>query len=200
MRLLPIRTKNDWQHTVDKKQLRQQLKKERLTMPERPARQRQLHNALLHWMGQRIETCVGAYWPIQGEFDPIPAFTQWLGGDRSRHMGLPCIEKNNKTFWFSEWYPGCAVQTDSLGIAQPIHTMKLQPTLLIVPCLGMACGGWRLGYGGGYYDRTLAALQPRPFTLGIGFSVGRLAAFTPGPHDIALDALMDENGVFDTRL
>ena len=64
-----------------------------------------------------------------------------------------------------------------------------------MPCLGYAPGGYRLGYGGGFYDRTLAQLSPKPFTVGLGFAQGYLDDFTPEEHDVPLDALLNEHGV-----
>jgi 5,10-methenyltetrahydrofolate synthetase len=61
--------------------------------------------------------------------------------------------------------------------------------------VGYAAGGYRLGYGGGFYDRTLASLEPRPFTVGVGFAQGFIEDFEPEEHDMALDALLNENGV-----
>ena len=69
------------------------------------------------------------------------------------------------------------------------------PTLLFVPCVGYAAGGYRLGYGGGFYDRTLATLQPKPFTVGLGFTHGFLEEFEPEPFDLPLDAILNDNGV-----
>ena len=87
-------------------------------------------------------------------------------------------------------------QTASMGTyyAHP-NTEVVVPTLLIVPCVGYGPGGYRLGYGGGFYDRTLAAIQPKPFTLGLGFAQGFLPELAPEPHDVPLDAVLNENGV-----
>ncbi len=69
------------------------------------------------------------------------------------------------------------------------------PTLLFVPCVGYGPGGYRLGYGGGFYDRTLAALEPRPTTVGLGFTHGFIDDFEPELHDLPLDAILNDNGV-----
>jgi 5,10-methenyltetrahydrofolate synthetase len=61
--------------------------------------------------------------------------------------------------------------------------------------VGYGPGGYRLGYGGGFYDRTLAQLQPSPFTVGLGFTNGFIEDMAPEPHDVPLDALLNENGV-----
>ena len=82
------------------------------------------------------------------------------------------------------------MEEDAYGIPKPKDTEVLTPTLLFVPCVGYGPGGYRLGYGGGFYDRTLAALQPRPVTVGLGYTHGFLSDFEPEPHDLPLDAMV----------
>jgi 5-formyltetrahydrofolate cyclo-ligase len=72
------------------------------------------------------------------------------------------VNKQHKTLTFHAWYPGCPMEEDAYGIPKPKDTELIVPTLLFVPCVGYGPGGYRLGYGGGFYDRTLATLQPRP--------------------------------------
>jgi 5,10-methenyltetrahydrofolate synthetase len=112
-----------------------------------------------------------------------------------RRIGLPVVDKVTKTLKFHAWYPGCDMEEDAYNIPKPKDTEVVVPTLLFVPCVGYGPGGYRLGYGGGFYDRTLAALQPQPFTVGLGFTVGFLPDFSPEPHDVPLDGLLNENGV-----
>ena len=69
------------------------------------------------------------------------------------------------------------------------------PDLTLAPLVGWDPAGFRLGYGGGYFDRTLAVLSPRPMTIGIGLQSARLATIFPQPHDIALDVILTEAGV-----
>ena len=104
------------------------------------------------------------------------------------------IDKQRKTLSFHAWYPGCPMEEDAYGIPKP-DTELLVPTLLFVPCVGYAAGGYRLGYGGGFYDRTLAELNPRPFTVGLGYTNGYVDDFQPEAHDLPLDAILNDNGV-----
>ena len=76
----------------------------------------------------------------------------------------------------------------------PADGRVVTPTVLLVPLLGFDEAGYRLGYGGGYYDRTLAAMTPRPLTIGVGYEVGRLKTIRPQPHDIPMDAIATETG------
>ena len=150
---------------------------------------------------QPDDSVIGAYWPIKGEFDPLPALHRWkedgelLEEPQLRRIGLPVIDKQTKTLSFHAWYPGCPMEEDAYGIPKPKDTEEIVPTLLFVPCVGYGPGGYRLGYGGGFYDRTLASLQPRPFTVGLGFTHGYLDDLEPAEHDIPLDAILNDNGV-----
>ena len=79
------------------------------------------------------------------------------------------------------------------NIPVPGERTLVQPNLLLVPLVGFDAAGYRLGYGGGYYDRTLAAMSPRPLTIGVGFAMGRLNSIYPQPHDIPMDAIVTED-------
>ena len=185
----------------EKKVLRQRLVAERLAMPERTRRAARLQQVLRIWLLGRTDVVIGAYWPIKGEFDPLPALHRWkedgelLEQPEPRRIGLPVIDRVHKTLSFHAWYPGCPMEEDAFGIPKPKDTELIVPTLLIVPCVGYGPGGYRLGYGGGFYDRTLASLQPHPFTVGLGFTQGFVLDFEPEPHDVPLDAMLNDNGV-----
>ena len=208
---------------MDKLSIRKALVESRLNMPDRLARADLLQRVLRIWLVGRADEVIGAYWPIKGEFDPLPALYRWqedavLGQDTQenqafaqndqvqfatesianrspRKIGLPVVNKLHKTLTFHAWYPGCPMEEDAYGIPKPKDTEVIVPTLLFVPCVGYGPGGYRLGYGGGFYDRTLATLQPRPQTVGLGFSHGWLPDMLPESHDIALDVILNDNGV-----
>jgi 5-formyltetrahydrofolate cyclo-ligase len=180
---------------MNKKTQRQELIEQRLNMPDR------LQRADLLQLIGRTDTMIGAYWPIKGEFDPLPALHRWkedgelLEQPLRRRIGLPVVDREKSTLQFHAWYPGCPMEEDAYNIPKPKDTEVIVPTLLFVPCVGYGAGGYRLGYGGGFYDRTLAALQPNPFTVGLGFAQGFLPDLEPEAHDVPLDAILNENGV-----
>jgi len=186
--------------TQDKKTLRKALVEQRLNMPDRQQRSAVLQDVMRIWLVGRPDVVIGAYWPIKGEFDPLPALHRWkedgelLDQPQRRRIGLPVVDKVHKTMVFHAWYPGCRMEEDAYGIPKPKDTETIVPTLMFISCVGYGPGGYRLGYGGGFYDRTLAILQPRPFTVGLGFTQGFLSDFEPQPHDIALDTILNENG------
>ena len=184
-----------------KKRLRAELLQARQQMPDRQAKVDALQRVMRIWLVGRPDTVIGAYWPIKGEFDPLPALHRWkedgeLQGNAQRlRIGLPVVNKEHKTLTFHAWYPGCPMEEDAYGIPKPKDTELVVPTLLFVPCVGYGAGGYRLGYGGGFYDRTLAALQPKPFTVGLGFTNGYVDDLEPEPHDQPLEAILNDNGV-----
>lgn len=188
-------------HSDTKKDLRQRLIAQRLTLPDRQQRVLALQQVMRVWLLARNDAVIGAYWPIKGEFDPLPALHRWKeDGElteqpQRRKIALPVVDKASRTLSFHAWYPGCPMEEDAYGIPKPKDTELLHPTLLFVACVGYAPGGYRLGYGGGFYDRTLAQLQPRPTSVGLAFATDFLSDFTPEPHDQALDAILNDHGV-----
>lgn len=181
----------------DKAVLRKQLQAERQAMVDRHQRAVHLQEVLRVWLVTRGENSIGAYWPIKGEFDALPALFRWTEGetDTKRRIGLPVINRDTRHLRFHVWYPGCPMEDDAYGIPKPKDTEAFEPQLLLVPCVGFGPKGVRLGYGGGFYDRTLADLKPRPYTVGVGYAHGFIPWLTAEPHDVPLDAMLTEDGV-----
>jgi 5,10-methenyltetrahydrofolate synthetase len=178
----------------DKKTLRRQLQAERLNMVDRMQRSMALQEVLRVWLMERTDTIVGAYWPIKGEFDALPALYRWTEAKPERRVGLPVIDKVTQQLRFHTWYPGCEMEEDAYGIPKPKGTPVIVPTLLLVPCVGYGPRGVRLGYGGGFYDRTLATLEPRPVTAGVAYASGFVPWLVAEPHDVPLDAVLTDEG------
>jgi 5,10-methenyltetrahydrofolate synthetase len=191
--------KLSFEPTRDKVLLRRQLQAERQSMIDRHARSVQLQEVLRVWLVSRPERSIGAYWPIKGEFDALPALFRWSEAESGRRIGLPVMNRDTKQLRFHIWYPGCAMEEDAYGIPKPKDTQAFEPALLLVPCVGFGPCGLRLGYGGGFYDRTLASLSPRPFTAGIGYGHGHVPWLEAQPHDVPLDAMLTEDGVQHPR-
>jgi 5,10-methenyltetrahydrofolate synthetase len=179
----------------DKKTLRRQLQAERQSLIDRHQRAMHLQEMLRVWLTGRTDDSIGAYWPIKGEFDALPALFRWSEADEKRRIGLPVVNKDTKQLRFHVWYPGCDMEEDAYGIPKPRDTPAFEPTLLLVPCVGYGPGGIRLGYGGGFYDRTLGTLEPRPYTVGLAYGNGFVPWLTGEPHDVPLDTILVEDGV-----
>jgi 5-formyltetrahydrofolate cyclo-ligase len=179
----------------DKKLLRRQLQAERQSLIDRHQRSVHLQEVLRVWLVGRDESTIGGYWAIKGEFDALPALYRWSEADDKRRIGLPVMNRETKRLRFHVWYPGCPMEEDAYGIPKPKDTEAFQPQLLLVPCVGFGPGGLRLGYGGGFYDRTLAALDPRPVTVGVGYAHGFVPWLDAEAHDVPLDVVLTEDGV-----
>ena len=181
--------------TRDKALLRRQLQVERQTMVDRPLRAEQLQEVLRVWLLGRPEVAIGAYWPIKGEFDALPALFRWSEADGQRIIGLPVMQRETRELRFHAWWPGCPMEDDAYGIPKPKDTPQFEPELLLVPCVGFGPRGYRLGYGGGFYDRTLAHLHPKPVTVGVAYAHAQVPWLQPEPHDVPLDVILTEDGV-----
>ena len=135
---------------------------------------------------------VGFYWPFQGEFDARPFVTDlWARGVRAV---LPVVAKG-QPLEFREWWPGVAMANGVYDLPVPDGTSVLTPDALLIPALGFGSQGDRLGYGGGYFDRTLAALHPKPLAVGLAFELSRIATIEPQPHDVLMDFIVTEAGI-----
>ena len=182
--------------------LRNKLIQARQALTDRLERAVELQSVLRAWLVSRRETSIGAYWPIKGEFDPLPALYRWMEGapeDVVRRIGLPVADRASGALRFHVWYPGCPMELDAYDIPKPKDTDEFMPQMLVVPCLGFGPGGVRLGYGGGFFDRTLASLTPRPATVGVSFTHGFVPLLRAGAGDAVLDALLTEDGVMWQR-
>ncbi len=172
---------------------RERLLDLRSNMPEREKRETVLVNRVARWLKTMPVSRLAFYSPIRGEPDVRPAVTAWLAQDKARTLALPVV--NGQVLEFRAWAPGTPLVPGAYGIPVPQGTPLVQPQVLLIPCLGVDMQRYRLGYGGGFYDRTLAALKVRPVAVGIAFDCGRLRSIGPQSHDIRLDLVITESGV-----
>ncbi len=138
-------------------------------------------------------TCIGFYWPIKAEIDLRKLVTHFL--QAGAQAALPVVVEKASPVEFWNWQPGTPMQTGIWNIPIPKQRQPLQPTVLLIPLVGFDTQGFRLGYGGGYYDRTLEQLTPTPLKIGIGFEMARVPSIHPQAHDIPMDLIVTEAGV-----
>jgi 5,10-methenyltetrahydrofolate synthetase len=145
---------------------------------------------------------VGFYWPLAGEFDARPAISVWLAAGARREASLPIVKERGVPLEFHAWTPDTPMKIGHHKIAEPTTGQRVLPELLFVPCVGFDIEGYRLGYGGGYYDRTLAAWpgSKKPFTVGIAYEACRTQALQREAHDIPLDLIVTEAGTYPAPL
>ena len=133
-------------------------------------------------------------WPIKNEPDVRALLARWA--EDGVRAALPVVVAEDAPLHFREWTPDTPLTADCYGIPTPTAGDWLTPDLILLPLNGFDGAGYRLGYGGGYFDRTLAALAPRPLAVGVGFEINRVASIRPEPHDQRLDWIITENGAF----
>lgn len=141
------------------------------------------------WSGQ-----IGLYWPYKREISLFPLANRIIGGGGV--VALPVVVGKGLPVQFRAWKPGDPLASGPFDIPYPRDGHTVSPEVLLVALVGFDGGAHRLGYGGGYYDRTLAASDPRPKTIGVGFELMRMKSIQPLPHDIPMDVVVTEAGVF----
>lgn len=139
-------------------------------------------------------TVLAGYWPIRGEPDLRPLLSDLHGAGVV--IALPVVETRAAPLVFRRWTPGMPMARGHWNIPVPPPAAEaLFPDIAVAPCLGWDDACCRLGWGGGYYDRTLAALSPRPASIGIALAAARLRTIYPQPHDVPLDTIVTETGM-----
>ena len=133
-------------------------------------------------------------WPIKHEPDVRPLLASWASA--KVRAALPVVVAEKEALRFREWTPDTRLEPDRYGIPTPTAGEWLTPDLILLPLNGFDGAGYRLGYGGGYFDRTLAALSPRPLAVGVGFEINRIDSIRPEAHDQRLDWIITESGAF----
>ena len=135
---------------------------------------------------------LSGYMPMRTEIDPLPAMAAHQGP-----VGVPVIVGPAQPLRFREWSPGCTMVPGEFGALIPAEGGWLEPAVLIVPLLAFDARGYRLGYGGGFYDRTLEGLRGRGPVLAVGFAFAaqEVEAVPIDATDQRLDMIVTEQGV-----
>lgn len=137
---------------------------------------------------------VSFYWPFNGEVDPRVAAHRLRA--RGARTALPVVVAKAAPLEFREWLPGTSTVPGVFGLPVP-QSPSLVPQALLIPPVGFDGAGYRLGYGGGYFDRTLAALSPRPLRIALAREASRMDTIHPQPHDIPMDFVITEAGIHE---
>ena len=171
--------------------LRRHLKDQRASLIDagKRARDERIGAQVIAWWRRTRPPLLAVYWPLSGE--PDLSETYALLAREGAMLALPVVVQRHAPLAFAAWTPGEAMVPDPMGIAVPADLRTVaRPPALLVPCLGFNEQGYRLGYGGGFYDRTLAD-GIRPATLGIAYAC-QAAAFGADRHDVPLDIIVTE--------
>jgi len=131
--------------------------------------------------------------PIRAEADCRPVVEHLL--KIGWQAAMPTVEVVDAPMVFRAWSPEAPMTTDPYGIPVPDTDVSAHPDVMLLPLVAFDAAGYRLGYGGGYFDRTLAAMKPRPLTIGVGFDLAAVRDIHPERHDIPLDLIVTESGI-----
>ena len=140
--------------------------------------------------GRRLAFC----WPIRNEYDA--RFLARTLRERGTLTALPVVVAPKQPLAFREWHPGVALAVGALDIPYPVGSPEVTPEAVLLPMNGWDARGYRLGYGAGFFDRTLASLSPRPVVIGVAYEMARMETIRPQPWDIPLDYVVTERGVY----
>ena len=153
-----------------------------------------LRARLVQVLADLVPECLGIYWPFPSEFN---AAGPWAGEDgvSPLPLALPFAQREPRRLQYRRWDGTPPTLRDECGIATA-GGAPVDPDVLLVPCVGYTDEGLRLGYGGGYFDRYLAA-HPDVTAIGVAWSVGRIepGRFRPEPHDRPLMLVVTEQGI-----
>jgi len=148
------------------------------------------------WLAEHAGKVLSGYLPIRTEIDPMPVMSAWSGP-----VGVPVIAGKGRPLGFHRWVPGCDLVDGPFGARIPASVDPLVPEVLIVPLVAFDRSGGRLGYGGGFYDRTIAELRAGGSVVAVGFAYAAQEDddLPKEPTDARLDAIVTEADVIDLR-
>lgn len=157
-----------------------------------------VRKAMSQRIGESLDAVIGdiagrmvsLYWPFRGEPDLRP----WIASvnERGGRTALPVVVEKGQPLVFRAYTPGDRLEKGVWNIPIPAEGDQVLPDIVISPIVGIDPGQYRLGYGGGFFDRTLAAMPFKPLVIGVGYELQRLATIYPQPHDIPMDRVVTE--------
>ena len=139
-----------------------------------------------------VDGPVSFYWPFRGEPNLRPLMRRMVAMGKS--VALPVVVEKRQPLEFRPWTPGCEMVLGVWNIPIPDTRERVTPRLLLAPVVGFDPQRYRLGYGGGYFDRTLASLTGDRAVIGVGYDSQAIATIHPLPHDIPMDRIVTESG------
>lgn len=157
----------------------------------------QITASLLDLLPAPANRIIGFCWPYRAEFDARTVVRAWC--DAGAAAALPEVTGKDFPLRFRRWWADAPMRCGAYGIAVPDGTPEVIPEILVLPMNAFDDRGYRLGYGGGYFDRTVAILAPRLVTIGLSHEHCRLPTIYPQAHDRAMDFVVTEAGVYSVN-
>lgn len=155
-----------------------------------------IQSALLSRLPPDSHNLIGCYWPFRREFNCLPYMREVLQKDG--RVALPVVIGRGQPLVFRCWTETAAMERGVWDIPHPASGEAVFPSALVIPLVGFDDAGYRLGYGAGYYDMTIASFAVRPFCLAVGFEFSRLTTIHPQSHDQPMDVVITEVRTRDT--
>lgn len=193
-----------------RRELRKSLIERRLALPAADCARysARIRSQLDEHFPQLASMRVAFCWPVHNEPDLRPLLETWLHGENGAFRALlPVVVAEDAALAFRAWTPRTRLVADRYGIPTPADGDFVQPEALLLPVNAFDAAGYRIGYGGGYFDRSLAALsaaaaaagRPPPLAIGVGYELARVDSIYPEAHDLPLAAVVTEAGIFRPR-
>lgn len=178
-----------WRRTERQRIIDQRLK---LTAEQRRRHANSIARHLTDALGDAHGQTVGVYWPFRGE----PSLRPWMEQMHADGVqcALPIVVERHAPLVFRTWWPGAPMARGTWNIPVPADGVDVRPDIVVSPVVGFDPTCYRLGYGGGFYDRTLAAMARKPLVIGVGFAMSAIATIHPLPHDVPMDLIITEDG------
>lgn len=145
------------------------------------------------FIGEVRDRVISVYWPMRAEPDLRPLMKQWH--ERGAQCALPVVVARDEPMVFRLWRPGMRMQAGVWNMPIPETGVAVRPDVIVAPVVGFDAQCYRLGYGGGFFDRTLASTAHAPVFIGVAFDVCRMPSVQAQTHDIPMQALVSEAGV-----
>lgn len=183
--------------TQNRRELRQQyrLVRQQITQ-EQPTLLQSMHATLRQWLLERRIRCLGVYWPIRGEPDLRDVAVEALRQGVIESLALPVVTDTARGLMhYVQWRPGQTMRSGSLGIAEPDDVIPVTPDAVLAPCVAFNDAGFRLGNGGGFFDRFLTAHEPSLVTVAVAYEALRCTQWEPQEHDRAFQWILTESGM-----
>lgn len=152
----------------------------------------EIGDEIIRLINPQPDLIVSVYWPLPSELD----FRDWMLSmiDLGVGIALPVVITRGQPMIFREWTPTARMERGIWNIPFPADGEPIIPDVVIAPLVGFDAGCYRLGYGGGYFDRTLAGLRSRPMVIGVGPTLCEIPTIYPQPHDIPMDVIVTGAG------
>ena len=178
-----------------RKNTRQQMLQKRLALStkDRLFMGRKIILGLDEVIGNIPDKIVSVYWPFQGE----PNLLEWMESIilRGAQVALPLVIEKHKPLIFRTWAPGQKLQKGIWDISVPVDGKPVTPDIVIAPLVAFDNNLYRLGFGGGFFDRTLANLSVKPLLIGVGYEMTKIPTIFPQPYDVPMDLIVTEHQI-----